>query len=327
MKAKFLSIYILFFCFVVMKAVDVSTVEELHQALANAKPGQTIFIAPGEYDYSTYEDNTSFKIRVDGTEAAPITLTAKDPNDPPFLRGPRVRDNAVLSFNGNYWIIENIKLGISSQAIAMTKGNHNIVRNVEMFSLGSSGVFLRETCTNNLFENCYIHNTGVYNDMYGSGFAIRHQSNNNIIKGCVFRHVSSWHIHIEEYTSENEIVGNIFYGDGINGKNEANTFISINGDDNYILNNVGYRNLNKHISAAFEIKKVVEDSGDGNRFVNNALFMDRPYGEKDKEKKMYIVDGVDAQFYVKNNRVDYGEGLINANTVEYYNSDSVTFLE
>ena len=45
------------------------------------------------------------------------------------------------------------------------------------------------------------------------------------------------------------------------------------------------------------------------------------------EKRMYVVDGEGTEFSVKNNRVDYGKGLINANSEEYYNSDLVTFLK
>ena len=76
MKVKLLNIYILFVSFVLMITLDVSTVEELHQALEKVKPGQTIFIAPGVYDYSTYENRTTFKLKAVGTESSPITLTA-----------------------------------------------------------------------------------------------------------------------------------------------------------------------------------------------------------------------------------------------------------
>ena len=99
------------------------------------------------------------------------------------------------------------------------------------------------------------------------------------------------------------------------------------GSDNYIHDNVGYRNSNKKIEAAFEVQKVVEDWGDGNKFVDNVLFMDRPYGEIDEEKRIYVVDGVDAEFSVKNNIVDYGDGLIQADNEEFYNSNSVDFLK
>ena len=49
--------------------------------------------------------------------------------------------------------------------------------------------------------------------------------------------------------------------------------------------------------------------------------MDTPNGGKNNDKKLYIVDGVNTKFDVKNNLVDYGEGLIEANTEEYYNFD------
>ena len=39
MQEKTLNICILFFCFLSIIAVDISTVEELHKALAKAKPG------------------------------------------------------------------------------------------------------------------------------------------------------------------------------------------------------------------------------------------------------------------------------------------------
>ena len=327
MKVKLLNIYILFVSFALMLSLDVSTVEELHQALEKVKPGQTIFIAPGVYDYSTYENRTTFKLKAVGTESSPVTLTAQDPINPPLLRGPIIKSSSVLYITGNYWIIENIRLGFSSQAIYFEKSNHNIIKNVEMYSLGSQGLLLREDSSYNLIQNCHIHHTGIHNEMYGYGIVFGHKSDYNVVKGCIFRDISSENIWVKEYSTGNEIVGNIFFGDGINGKNEADCFISISGNDTYIHDNVAYRNSNQYIAAAFRIKKAVEDSGDGSKFVNNVLFMDRPYGEKKKDIRMYIVDGVDFKFSVKNNRVDYGKGLISADSEEYYNSDFVTFIE
>ena len=55
--------------------------------------------------------------------------------------------------------------------------------------------------------------------------------------------------------------------------------------------------------------------------------MDSPYRDIESGKRLYVVDGVDAQISVKNNKVEYGEGLLNANSEEFYNSELVTFLE
>ena len=66
MKEKLISIYILFFCFLSTLAVDVSTLEELNNALKKAKPGQVISIAPGEYNYSEIEGKIRFDLYADG---------------------------------------------------------------------------------------------------------------------------------------------------------------------------------------------------------------------------------------------------------------------
>ena len=333
MKVKLLNIYVLIFSFISILTIDVSTVEELAKALGRAKAGQTISIAPGVYDYSTYGRMIRYELYADGTKTSPITITAQDPDNPPLLKGP---DNTVLHVTGNYWVIDNIRLSSAMKAIDINNANYNIIRNVEIFNTGASGVLIRGSSSHNLFQNCFIHNTGTKNPIFGDGLVIgtkldepyyTHESNYNIIEGCIFRDISSEPIKINVYSTGNEIVGNTFFGDKISGRSEADSFVSVAGVNNYIHDNVAYRNLNQNIVHAFKVKKHAEDSGDGNKFVNNVLFMDTPYLEKEPEKRIYIVDGVDAQFYVKNNKVDYGEGLIDADSEEFYNSDSVTFLE
>ena len=292
MKSKLLIIYLLFICFISINSIDVSTVEELVKALQKAKAGQIISIAPGVYDFSEYERKTEFSLSSSGTKSSPITLTAQDPYNPPLLRAPTIKEGFIIRLTGDYWVIENIRIGYGGQAMVLDNASYNIIRNVEMFSLGSQAVLIRYGSSNNLFQNCYIHNTGNNNPKYADGFDIglphsektygsAHIADNNVIEGCVLRNIASEPIKIREYTSGNEVVNNVFYGDGINGINNADNFISISGSDNYIHNNIFYRNLNKYIVAAFEIKKLFDDSGDGNRFENNVLFMDRPYGQID----------------------------------------------
>ena len=335
MEIKLINIYILFCCFLstITVTIDVSTLEELKKAIEKARAGQIISIAPGEYDYSINERMIRFDVFQNGTESNPITITAKDPNNPPLIKGSGM---SVLFIAGNYWVIENIKISGASKGIVIENSNYNIIRNVEVFNVGAQGIVIRGTSLYNLVENCHIYNTGRVDPSFGDGLTIgktidenrfTFDSNYNIIKGCIFRNITSEPIKINEYTTGNEIVGNTFFGDEINGRRQADCFIRISGDDNYIHDNVAHRNLNKNIIHAFKVEKHVEDSGDGNKFVNNVLFMDSPYGGKNNDKRMYIVDGFNTTFYVKNNIVDYGEGLINAYNKEYYNFGSITFLE
>ena len=335
MKAKFLNLYILFFCILSITAIDVSTVEELHTALAKAKAGQIISIAPGEYDYSTYERKKSFLLRASGASSRPITLTAQDPENPPVLLGPDISRDGVLEIRGDYWVIENIKIANSGQGIILDNANNNTFSNIEIYSVGSLAVYLRANSSYNLFQNCYIHGTGNADDNYGYGLFIESpilqdgkivtKSDYNVIKGCVFRYIVSDPIVFRNCTKGNEVVKSVFYGDGINGKKRVRSFMRIEGDENYIHDNVIYRNSNRNIDAAFKVVKS-ETSGDGNIFANNVLFMDRPDSEVE-DRRIFVVDGPDASISVKNNKIDYGDGLVDADKEEFYNSDSVTFLK
>lgn len=61
--------------------VPVRTRDELQRAVAGAKPGTKIVIAPG-----TYEGKLAFS-RLQGTEDQPIILAAADPAQPPVIQG------------------------------------------------------------------------------------------------------------------------------------------------------------------------------------------------------------------------------------------------
>ena len=316
--------------------IEVASVEELHKALSKAKAGHIIQVSPGIYDYSQYERSSKFYGTADGNKNSPIIITAKDPNNPPILTGPNLEHNYVLHITGDYWIIENIKIAYSQKGIVLDNSNYSIIRNVEVYSTGAEAIAIRDGSSNCLVQKCYIHNTGLVTPGYGEGIYIgssesttgyEYKCNNNIIEGCIFRDIAAEPIDIKEYTTGQEVFGCIFYGDGISGENYAGSFIDIAGNDCYIHDNVGFRNQNKKVVAAFEVHRIVEGWGDGHKFINNAVYMDRPYGEVDTNRRMYVVDGWDMKFSVKNNKVDYGEGLIDANSWEFFNSDLVTYLE
>ena len=136
-----LIVYLLIICFISIKTISVSTVEELVKALGKARAGQSIAIAPGVYDFSEYEIKLEFTLESSGTKSSPITLTAQDPDNPPLLRAPSIQDNFIMHIKGEYWVIENIRIGFGLAAMVLDNANYNIIRNVEMFSIG--------------FEYCY----------------------------------------------------------------------------------------------------------------------------------------------------------------------------
>ena len=338
---KSLIIYLLFFAFLICKSnqasiIEVKTVEELHKALSKAKAGQIIGIAPGIYDFSLYQRASKFYGTADGTKSSPITLTALDPNNPPLLVGPTLNDNYVLHITGDYWIIEHLKIAYAQKGIVLDNSNYSIIRNVEVYSTGSEAIAIRDGSSYCLIQKCYIHNTGLVTPGYGEGIYIgssesttgyNYKCDYNVVDGCIFKDIAAEHIDIKEYTTGQEIFGCTFYGDGISGQNYAGSFIDIAGNNCNVHDNVGFRNKNKNVVAAFEVHDIVQGWGNGHQFVNNVLYMDRPYGEINTNRRMYVVDGWDLKFSVKNNKVDYGEGLIDANSLEFFNSDYVTYLK
>lgn len=316
--------------------VDVSTVEELFVAMRNALPGDVIRAASGTYDYTTYQGAQKIDTSAAGTADAPITLTAADPENPPVLTGTSSENGYVIQIKGDYWILENLKITTSQKGIVLDHSNHSVIRNCEVYNTGSEAIALRDGSSHCIVQDSYIHDTGLITPGYGEGVYIGsaksttgfdYQCDYNTVDSCTFRNVAAEHVDVKEYTTGTVIQNCTFYGDGMSGANYAGSFVDIAGNDVTVSNNTGYRNGNEQIVAAFELHEQVEEWGYGCTFTDNTVYMDQPYGAVDTSRRMYVVDGWFSDFSVKNNQVDYGEGLTAADSWEYYNSDYVIYLE
>ncbi len=313
--------------------IYVSTIDEIFAAVRNAQPGDVITIAPGTYDYTVYQGAQKIDTAAEGTETAPITLTAADPENPPILTGANMENGYVLQVTGDYWIIENIHFTNSQKGIVLDNSNYSIIRNCTVSDTGAEAIALRDGSCYCLVQNCEIYNTGTVTPGYGEGIYIGsaksttgfdYNCSYNVVDGCTFKNVAAEHVDVKEYTTGTEIKNCTFYGDGMTGANYAGSFVDIAGNACNVHDNVGYRNGNENIVAAFEIHEQVEGYGYDCIFRDNTLYMDQEYGVPDPSRRMYVVDGWFANFTVSSNQVDYGSGLIEAQA-EHYNSDYVTF--
>lgn len=316
--------------------IDVSTSEELLLAMRNAKPGDVIRIASGIYDYTAYQGAQKFDSSAEGTKDAPIILTAADPDDPPVITGANTEHGYVIHISGDYWILENLKVTTSQKGIVLDNSNHSVIRNCEVYNTGAEAIAIRDGSSCCTVKDSYIHDTGLITPGYGEGIYIGsakstsgydYKCDYNIVDGCIFRNIAAEHVDVKEYTTGTEIMNCTFYGDGMTGANYAGSFVDIAGNDVNVHDNTGYRNGNTNIVAAFELHLQVEEWGYHCVFTDNTVYMDQPYGAVDTNRRMYVVDGWYSDFSVKNNLVDYGNGLVPADSWEYYNSDYVTYLE
>lgn len=317
------------------REIKVSNVEELFNAVRNALPNDVILVESGIYDYTAYQGAEKIDTSASGEENAPITLKASDPENPPVITGTSPDNGYVLQITGDYWIVENLCITTSQKGIVLDNSNHTIIRNCDIGNTGSEAVAIRDGSSRCLIQNCNIHDSGVVTAGYGEGVYIGssytvsgfdYKCDYNVVDGCVFRNISAEHIDVKEFTTGTEIYNCTFYGLGMSGENYAGSFIDIAGNDCYVHDNTGYRENNPQIVAAFEIHEQADGWGYHSKFENNILYMDREYGEIDKSRRMYVVDGWFSDFEVRNNLVDYGNGLVEA-LPEYYNSDYVIFSD
>lgn len=316
--------------------ISVTNIEELFTAVRNAQPGDVISVAPGTYDYTTYQGAQKIDTSAAGTESEPITLKAENPDNPPVFTGNDISSGYVLQLKGDYWIIENINFTTSQKGIVLDNSNHTIIRNCEVSNTGSEAIHVRDGSSYCVIDSCNIHDTGLISPGYGEGVYIgsakstsgyNYQCDYTVVKNCIFRNIAAEDIDVKEYTTGTEISGCTFYGDGMTGENYAGSFVDISGNNVYVHDNIGYRNGNENIVAAFELHEQVDGWGYHCKFTDNTLYMDQPYGAVNTSRRMYVVDGWYSDFSVKNNQVDYGSGLVPADSWEFYNSDYVTYLE
>ena len=85
----------------IQNRITVANAEELFNALKNAEAGDLIEVESGIYDYTTYQGAGKFDTNAEGTEYAPITLRASDPDNPPVLTGNNTENGYVLH---NIWV-------------------------------------------------------------------------------------------------------------------------------------------------------------------------------------------------------------------------------
>ncbi|MBQ9898487.1 MAG: DUF4434 domain-containing protein [Ruminococcus sp.] len=310
--------------------VYVWTVDELRSAVKNAKPGDVILLAPGEYDCGSQE----ISLETDGTASAPVILSAMEPDSPPVLKGANTEHGYILHVTGDRWIISKLVCTNSQKGIALDNSNRTLISGCEICSTGAEAIAIRDGSSYCMVQSCSIHDTGLVSPGYGEGVYIGSSKDKtgfdfkcdyNSVVGCTFRNVAAEHVDVKEYTTGTEISGCTFYGDGMTGENYAGSFIDLKGNNCFVYGNVGYRNGNPKIVAAFEVHEQVESWGYHHVFEYNTLYMDQPYGAEDASRRMYVVDGWFSDFSVKGNLVDYGEGLVPADSREFYNSDNVTF--
>lgn len=321
--------------------ISVATTEELKTALANARPGDEIILAEGEYLYNgTTPKGRMFTAEADGTEEQPIILRSEDPQHPAVISGTTTESNYALTITGDWWEIRDLKIKNASKGIILDNSNYTKLINCEVYQIGAEGIHFRDNSSYCLAESCKVHDTGLVSPGYGEaiyvGSAVSttdygHDCNDNIIRRCELGpNVTAEHIDVKEYTTGTIIEYCTFDGTGISGEHYADSFVDIKGNDCILRYCSGYRNGCEKINHAFSMNQIVEGWGLNAYIYGNKVYMDTALNAQGK--KMYFLNAWNCSETVWDNFMAYESGELFSiddpdDQWNYYNCSDITYGE
>ncbi|MEU7895130.1 discoidin domain-containing protein [Nonomuraea sp. NPDC049152] len=240
--------------------VDVSTSAQLVNALANARPGQTIRMASGEY-------HGAFVTQRAGTASAPITLTgpanAVLVNDGPSGTAPSCpapgggwdSGYGLWLYGAPYWKLTGFTVKDSKKGIVLDNSHHVTIDGVYVHHVEDEAVHFRRSSADGVIQNSRITHTGLVQPGYGEAVYIGSANSNwgchgnsggadrsdrvKVLNNQLGPNVAAEHIDVKEGTFDGVIRGNTFDGTGISGQNSADSWIDAKGVNYLIDGNTG----------------------------------------------------------------------------------------
>ncbi|MTD15807.1 hypothetical protein GIS00_17875 [Nakamurella sp. YIM 132087] len=269
--------------------VRVSDAASLTAALAAVRPGMTIVLADGLYDGKSVRDGNPDE---PGRFVAAVAATAEQPIT---LRGGR---GAVLDGGGpgggyglhlvgaDHWRLEGFTVSSASKGIVLDRSNFVTIDGVRVTDIGAEAVHFRSFSSDNILRNSDIDHTGRRSEQYGEGVYIgsaksnweKHsggepdRSDRNQVLDNRISATTAESIDIKEGSTGGVIRGNTFDGSEIAGKNSADSWIDVKGNEYLIEGNTGIATLED----GFQVHVQLEGWGERNVFRGNVLQVDAP---------------------------------------------------
>ncbi|GGM02871.1 cellulose binding domain-containing protein [Dactylosporangium sucinum] len=240
--------------------VDVSTATQLSSALAAARPGQTIRLAPGTY-------RGSFVTTVAGTASQRINLTGPANailvNDGPSGTAPSCpvptagwdSGYGLWLYNAPYWNLTGFTVADAKKGIVADNSHHTTIDGVYVHDVEEEAVHFRRSSADSVIRNSRIERTGLVQAGYGEGVYIGSAGSNwgchgnsggadrsdrvQVLNNRIGPGVAAEAIDVKEGTFDGVIRGNTFDGQGISGANSADSWVDVKGVGYVIEDNTG----------------------------------------------------------------------------------------
>lgn len=270
--------------------MDVSTAAQLQAALAGARPGQTIRLAPGVYD-------GSFIGTTPGTAAAPITVTGPRTailtNPASAGSGPSCPvptpgwdpGYGIWLAGAPYWRLAGFTVADAKKGVILDDSPHVTIDGLYVHHIGDEGVHFRRSSSDGVIRNSTIEYTGTVQPAYGEGVYLGSANSNwachgnsggvdrsdrvQVLDNHIGPYVAAEHIDVKEGTVDGVIRGNTFDGRGIAGQNSADSWVDVKGTGYLIQGNTGTFAPPGTFANGYETHNPVAGSGCGNVWRDN----------------------------------------------------------
>ena len=270
--------------------MDVSTAAQLQAALAGARPGQTIRLAPGTYD-------GSFIGTTPGTAAAPITVTGPRTailtNPTSAGSGPSCPvptpgwdpGYGIWLAGAPYWRLSGFTVANAKKGVILDDSPHVSIDGLYVHHIGDEGVHFRRSSSDGVIRNSTIEYTGTVQPAYGEGVYLGSANSNwachgnsggvdrsdrvQVLDNHIGPYVAAEHIDVKEGTVDGVIRGNTFDGRGIAGQNSADSWVDVKGTGYLIQGNTGTFAAPGTFANGYETHNPVTGSGCGNVWRDN----------------------------------------------------------
>ncbi|MDQ1597871.1 MAG: hypothetical protein QOI70_1295 [Microbacteriaceae bacterium] len=255
----------------------VSTSSELHAALAAAKPGSTIHLAPGIY-------SGHFQATASGSKDAPISLCGPAGA---ILDGGGIQHEYVLHLNKvSYWNLIGFSVRNGQKGVMLDGTVGSIVQGLTVTHTGHEAIHLRTSSTDNTVRDNRVSDTGHLKSKYGEGIYVGtaepnwckvsgcnpDRSDRNVLVGNIISGTTAESVDIKEGTTGGLLVGNSFDGSQIKA---ADSWVDVKGNGWVIENNTGVNSPGD----GFQTHEILNGWGTKNVFRNNTAHVDGPgYG-------------------------------------------------
>lgn len=261
--------------------INVSTTEELRNALGTVSAGDTILLAAGEYQWGQKGTAGSlFMSSAEGTEKAPITIKSMDKSSPAILKGTDFSDGMAFYITGDHWIIEDLVFCDAKKGIMLDNSNFTTIKNVTVHNIGEEGIHIRDGSSDCCVIGANVYDCGFLTANRGEGIYIGsaksttgydYDCSNNLVQSCVIGPgVTAECVDIKEYTTGNIIENCTMYGGGIT---SVDSFIDLKGNEAVVRDNIFYDDENINITDAVQLHCQVEGWGCNNEIYGNTAYL------------------------------------------------------